>query len=211
MNPYKVLGVPEGADAETIKKAYYELVKKYHPDKYANNPLKDLAEEKLKEINKAYEMLTSGKSTQNSSSTSGYHTYGSGYSGGNAYSGSYSGGTKYIDVRNLISAGRLDDAENLLNTKDKSSAEYSYLMGLISLRRGYHDAAVRYFDEAIARDPSNLEYRFARNNINTRTGGYRDVSYGSGNSGCSTCDCCSSLMCADCCCECMGGDLIPCC
>lgn len=211
MNPYKVLGVSEGADAETIKKAYYDLVKKYHPDKYANNPLKDLAEEKLKEINEAYEMLTSGKSTQNSSSSSGYRTYGGGgYSGGNAYSGAYSGGAKYIDVRNLISAGRLDDAEKLLKTKDSASAEYSYLMGLINLRRGYHDAAIRYFDEAVARDPSNLEYRFARNNINARTGGYRNASYGGG-SGCSTCDCCSSLMCADCCCECMGGDLIPCC
>ncbi|HBN81189.1 MAG TPA: molecular chaperone DnaJ, partial [Ruminococcaceae bacterium] len=28
---------------------------------------------------------------------------------------------------------------------------------------------------------------------------------------CSACDACSSLICADCCCECMGGDLIPCC
>ena len=48
MNPYEVLGVPQGADEETIKKAYKELVKKYHPDQYANNPLSDLAEEKLK-------------------------------------------------------------------------------------------------------------------------------------------------------------------
>ena len=53
MNPYEVLGVPENADEETVKKAYKELVKKYHPDKYVNNPLADLAAEKMKEVNKA--------------------------------------------------------------------------------------------------------------------------------------------------------------
>lgn len=57
MNPYEVLGVNPTDDEETIKKAYRELVKKYHPDKYVNNPLADLAAEKMKEINKAYDMI----------------------------------------------------------------------------------------------------------------------------------------------------------
>ena len=57
MNPYEVLGVPENASEEEIKKAYKELVKKYHPDKYQDNPLADLAEEKLQEVNEAYDML----------------------------------------------------------------------------------------------------------------------------------------------------------
>ena len=57
MNPYEVLGVREGASEAEIKAAYKKLVKKYHPDRYANNPLADLAEEKMQEINQAYDML----------------------------------------------------------------------------------------------------------------------------------------------------------
>ena len=65
MNPYEVLGVKQGASQEEIKSAYRRLVKQYHPDQYVNNPLKDLAQEKLAEINKAYEMLrnSEGNST----------------------------------------------------------------------------------------------------------------------------------------------------
>ena len=63
MNPYEVLGVPENASEEEIKKAYKELVKKYHPDKYQDNPLADLAEEKLQEVNEAYDMLMKNRNS----------------------------------------------------------------------------------------------------------------------------------------------------
>lgn len=199
MNPYKVLGVPEGADQETIKKAYHELVKKYHPDKYADNPLKDLAEEKLKEINKAYDMLCGG---QSSSSSSGQNSYSSGQGG-------YSASGQYTDVRNLLTQGRLDEAMALLETKNRATAEYNYLKGMIYLRKGWYGEAVRYINTAANMDPSNAEYQYARNNLNQRAGGYRNVSYGTG--GDDMCNCCSNLICADCLCEMCGGDLISCC
>lgn len=58
-DPYKVLGVSPNASDDEIKAAYRQLAKKYHPDNYANNPLADLAEEKMREINKAYDMIQS--------------------------------------------------------------------------------------------------------------------------------------------------------
>ena len=82
MNPYEVLGVKPGASQEEIKSAYRKLVKQYHPDQYGDNPLKNLAEEKLAEINKAYDMIKNnneGNSTYNSSSNGyneSYNSYG---------------------------------------------------------------------------------------------------------------------------------------
>ena len=54
---YEVLGVSKNSSMDEIKKAYRSLVKRYHPDKYQNNPLADLAQEKLQEINEAYDYL----------------------------------------------------------------------------------------------------------------------------------------------------------
>ena len=47
---YEILGVSRDADDATLKKAYRALAKKYHPDNYANNPLADLAEEKMRKM-----------------------------------------------------------------------------------------------------------------------------------------------------------------
>ena len=59
-NPYKVIGVKPGATKKEIKEAYNQLVKKYHPDKYREDHMKELAEQKMKEINEAYDTLING-------------------------------------------------------------------------------------------------------------------------------------------------------
>jgi len=55
MDPYEVLGIDKTADDETIKKAYYRLAKKYHPDRNRGDPEKG---EQFKKISTAYSMLT---------------------------------------------------------------------------------------------------------------------------------------------------------
>jgi hypothetical protein len=57
-SPYEILGVSEDANPEEIHEAYRNLAKKYHPDLHPGN--KEF-EEKLKEINNAYEMVTKNK------------------------------------------------------------------------------------------------------------------------------------------------------
>ena len=85
-DPYEVLGVSRNASDSEIKTAYRELVKKYHPDNYANNPLADLASEKMKEINEAYDAVTKARSGQSSGSyqSGGYQSYNNYQSGGAA-------------------------------------------------------------------------------------------------------------------------------
>lgn len=208
-DPYKVLGVSPSATDEEIKAAYRELAKKYHPDNYADSPLADLAGEKMKEINEAYDQIM----TQRKQGASGYggQTAQQGYTGGYGYTG----GSSYADVRSLIMTGRIADAEQILNgvPQQTRNAEWFFLKGMVLYKRGWMEEAVNHVSRASQMDPGNPEYRAAMNQINSR----RNGAYGGYNpnmrpvGGCSGCDICSNLICADCCCECMGGDLIPCC
>ena len=79
MNPYEVLGVSETATDEQVRSAYIKLVKKYHPDRYQDSDLKDLANDKLKQVNEAYDTITNmrknGSASQNTYSGSGFGGY----------------------------------------------------------------------------------------------------------------------------------------
>jgi molecular chaperone DnaJ len=115
-NPYEVLGIKEGASQEEIKAAYREQVKKYHPDRYQDNPLQDLAEEKLQEINEAYEYLTKNSGNGNS------RVYSNGYSGGN---GGYQGsGPEFTEIRRMIDRNNLPGAEAALGRVKTRNAEW---------------------------------------------------------------------------------------
>ncbi len=207
-NPYKVLGVSDNATQEEIRSAYLSLVKKYHPDKYTDPDLKALANEKLKEINEAYDMLTKNPNSDRASSGGGYSSYG--YSGqGNAYSGPEAG--EFARARAFINNGDLTSAKQVLDGIQTRNAEWYYLYGIIYLRQGWYDKAREFIGRAYRQEPGNAEYAQAYNTLKFSGNPYTRSTTYSGGQGCSGCDVCSSLLCADCCCECMGGDLIRCC
>lgn len=198
MNPYQVLGVAETATDAEIKNAYRELAKKYHPDNYADSPLADLAQEKMKEINEAYDMICDMRKNPGSSKQSNYH---------NAYSQAGYTHTNFPDVRRLIREGRLDDAMQILNGVSgvSRSAEWYFLMGMIFSRKGWTEQAYSYFQTACRMEPNNQEFLSALNNMNARRN-YNPSGYNTVNpAGCSVCDICTGIMCADCCCDCLGG------
>lgn len=196
-DPYSVLGIQPTATDEEVKKAYRELAKKYHPDHYADSPMADLAQEKMQEINEAYDAIMNARR-----------------GGGSSAAGS-SRTSNFPDIRTLILQGRLEEAQELLDgvTPERRDAEWYFLNGSVQYRRGWFDNAFTSFSTACRMDPGNAEYREALNRMNRYTGGFGQNPYRTGDNmgGCSACDVCQGLLCADCCCECMGGDLIRCC
>lgn len=217
-NPYEVLGISPTATDEEVKQAYRELAKKYHPDNYPSSPLKEVAEEKMSEINSAFDTIMNERKMK-----------------GAAQSGSYSQGTQYQsqtgptysgsnlrDIRMMIQQNRLVEAEELLDGMPVSQrdGEWYFLKGSIYFSRGWLEDAMNHFSSACRLDPNNPEYRAAMNRIMWQRQGNFGGGMGSNPNpyrtqqpagGCSACDACSGLICADCCCECMGGDLISCC
>lgn len=195
-NPYEVLGIKEGSSKEEIKKAYRELAKKYHPDQFGQNPLQGLAEEKMRELNEAYDYL------MNNAGSGSAQQY-----GGDAGSGSYS----FNEIRMDIQNNNINGAEEKLNKIGNRTAEWFFLKGVISLRKGWTDDAYNNLQNACRMDPFNAEYRNALNSVNTRNYNYSNNYYRNygGNNDCG--DLCCKLWCADSLCECMGGDLVGCC
>ena len=201
-DPYKVLGVARDASDEDVKKAYLALARKYHPDKYTDTDLADLAAEKMKEVNAAYDAIRDMRakgSTQSSYGSSG---------GQQGYTNT--GSTDFAYIRRLINGGDIDGACQMLEAVPPAdrNAEWNFLMGCVEVRyRRFADAA-RHLDEACRMDPYNTEYRIGRDNLRRQTheygGGYRTTTSSGG-----CCDVCGTLLCMDCCCECCGGDLIP--
>lgn len=158
--PYEVLGISPESTEEEIRKAYISLVKKYHPDKYQGNPLADLAEEKLAEVNEAYEQIKaegSGGSYKNNTTDTDYSN-------------------EYLKVRAAISNGEMELARELLiNMKDRD-AEWFYLSGVVSFQQGLISDAIEDIKQATDMDPFNSEYATALHKVIGIGGLYRNRS-----------------------------------
>ena len=211
-DPYQVLGVPSTATDEEVKKAYRNLARKYHPDNYHDNPLADLAQERMKEINEAYEEI---QTQRKRGASAGSYGTSSGYTGGASYGyGGYGGYQSYAGpyqrVRMAILQNDLNLAEELLNAMQNHDAEWNFLKGVLCQKRGWMDEARRYYETAVQMDPGNPEYRQALAMAEGRSAGYRPAGYSRVTTdGCD--DPCTRLCGTMLCCNLLGGGGYFCC
>lgn len=183
-NPYDVLGIPSNATDDAVKDAYRAKARQFGSDAAA-----------MQEINDAYDEIVRLRTSQGGFDAS-----------------------PFSGVRALFARGDFTEAERELDLCPTGSrnAEWHFLKSVCLDRRGRTGDAMQELNVACSMDPGNEEYAQSREVYRQRAGGYGDTYRGNAyagqrRSGVDTfCNCCTNLVIADCCCECMGGDLCRC-
>ena len=152
-NPYKVLGVPDGASLDECTKAYKKLAKKYHPDLHPNDKN---AEEKMSPINSAYDQIKNGSANQSEY----YSPFGS-----KADKSANSAPDYLNSVTQFINTGQYAQAINLLNSIEERNARWYYLSALANASIGQWNIAQDHIRSAYAKEPDNMTYHQAYTDI----------------------------------------------
>ena len=219
-DPYEVLGVPRGASDEEIKKAYRRLSRQYHPDANVNNPNKDAAEEKFKEVQDAYKSIMDG------TSQNGYGGYNSGYGG--QYGGGFGGfgGFSGFDdferytrrttgedrgedmyfnaAARYIQNGSYDEALNVLKNISNHNGKWYYYSAIAHYGKGNQATALEHIQRAMNIEPNNFEYQRVYSQIKNGSNWYNGMgrTYTVPNVSGGYCFklCLANLLCNMCCC-----------
>lgn len=223
-DPYRVLGVSQNADMDEIKKAYRKLSRTYHPDANINNPNKEQAEEKFKEIQEAYNQIVKERErgTSGGYGPSGYGqgSYGGqsaqdpfGFGGFGGYhqqsqSAEYDNGP--IELRaaaNYIHNGMYQEAMNVLHNIQERPARWYFLRAQANYGIGNQVNAMEDAQRAVQMDPGNLQYQqFLSQLQNGGTQWYQNMGEGFGyqttnvNFGNCCMECLMLNLCCNCCC-----------
>ncbi len=224
-DPYEVLGISRDADTDTIKKAYRQLSRKYHPDANVNNPDRDAAEEKFKEIQQAYKQVMYEKEHGPSSAYGG--SYGNSGYGNGGYAGQQQdpfgfGGfgpfgfgfgygpsqqPQYENVEqqaaaNYIGNRHYQEAMNVLERMEQRSAVWYYLHAQANAGLGNNVNARSDAETAARMEPENLLYRQLYQNLSQGGSWYTAAGTGYGYEPCSVggslaqcCTCCAVSTC----------------
>ena len=164
-----------------------------------DNPLADLAEEKFKEVQAAYDQIMKERE-------------------GGGYSYSTTGQTQSSSqetvelqaARNYINNRRFHEALNVLSNIGNRTAMWYYYSAIANMGIGNNLVAVDHAKQAAAMEPNNMEYVNFANQMQFRGQQYQNTGYGYGRQSYGTGNLCCDLWCLDTMCECMGGDLCSC-
>ena len=204
VNPYEVLGVPENASMDEIKKAYRKLSRLYHPDANINNPNKKQAEEKFKQVQEAYNQIIAARERGETGGYGGFY----GQSGQTSY-GNDEEAIKMQAAANYINSRHFREALNVLNGMSGRNAQWYYMRAVAHAGLGSNVNALEDAREALRRDPQNARYRMLVSQLESGGQWYQTMGSGYGyerpdeNMG----NCCwqcllANLLCNCCCCRC---------
>ena len=143
-NAYEILGIERTADSKTIRKAYRDMARRWHPDRFAEGPERMWAEQKMTAINIAYHEAMEAAS-----------------SSGIDINTVTPEDEQFADAWRLLEVGQVSAARQALMRIAARSAEWNYLFGAILLRQGEYEKAVLYFGIAARQKPHNQQYRAA--------------------------------------------------
>lgn len=165
-NPYDVLGISPDATDDEIKKAYRKLSRMYHPDANINNPNKEQAEDKFKEVQEAYDNIMNKKDTGFGENSYGGFSY-SGFTGRTGGAGGYDEGSSshYVAAANFIRNGMYREAKRVLDEMVLKDGKWYYLSAIASAGLGNNATALEHVKTACELEPDNMEYRQLYNRL----------------------------------------------
>lgn len=212
-NPFVILGINRDATQHDIYVAYKNLRKKYADDRFLEGEAGADAAKKLEQLDAAY-----------SEALEYCHT-----------SATVDDGSSIVaEVKKAIKNKDLSLAQEKLDSMSRRDSEWHYLQSIIFYERSWYSDCKKQLEVSIELDPTNSKYKKALSNLNEKMNSangnqsqfeqnrsyqgqnqFNNRSYnqhnGYRNDSNMACGLCQTLLCADCCCECMGGDLISCC
>lgn len=214
-NPFKVLGISDSATQSELDEAYDRAKAPYEEERFYEGERGDNACRRLTELREAYEEASSVIASR--------------------YVIEDDSDTALTEAEQLLKDGKTDEAQAAINNIADRNARWHFLQAGIYFKREWLNEALAELKQAMTLDPTNSDYSETYKHVldkmngqpyGSQNGGFyqnqqggpngrsyqgANNPYQGGYAGPNACDCCSSLICADCCCECMGGDLIRCC
>lgn len=203
-DPYQVLGISPGASDEEIKKAYRALSRKYHPDANIDNPNREAAEERFKEVQQAYDQIMKEKQQGGSY---GYNTSGSFGGYGWNRNQSQAESPQMQAAANYIANRHYAEALHVLNEIPfgERRARWYFFSAVANQGAGNNIIAKEHAQRAVEMEPSNMEYRQFLQHLEfggtwyTHMGSAYDRPYSSMGSWCLSMIC-LNMLCNGCCC-----------
>ena len=203
-NAYEILGLPTNASMEQVESRYKELRAQYQRDRFLPGEEGEEACERLQQIEVAYRDILTSREEQNQSRD-------------------FFDDNDYTQIQELISTGRLEEAQALLDERSVRDAEWHYIQSILFYKRNWFLESKKQLELACQMDPNNARYRqslekltriLASNTISpdqmrttSRPTNDNYSNMGAGNGTCTGSSCGDCLLCNACCncMQCMGG------
>lgn len=210
-NPFVILGVDKNATQSEILEAYKQKRAYYQAHVFDEGESGAQAASMLNQLDDAYQQAM--EMAAESATVTG------------------EGESAYEQVKQAIRSKEIETAQKLLDDMSYRGAEWHYYQSVVFYEKNWLNDTKKQLEIALQMDPQNEKYQHALDNLKKKIDGSRpydkegaqgvynadsaqtDRTYTQRDGAVADgiCSACQALWCADCCCECMGGDLIRCC